>query len=219
MAKEFRVEGRHDDARATRGLLVFPKIVDDEGCEVLRVALRSFLRAHRIVGNLFGQGDAPVGDPPVSEAVPPVLPVKFQVGAVSGISVIRAPDLDAGPRVPRESRHLSPTGRGYGVWFVRRKARSLAGGVESSFPQPVFVRTDRSSSGDEVGVDEEVPEALSGQELLAPGSEPCSGRANRTRPSGSCAVGAFREPYSARPPAESTAVGRDGDRQWGRCRR
>src|SRR5438093_10571218 len=95
MAKEFRVEGRHDDARATRGLLVFPKSVDDEGCEVLRVGLRSFLRAHRIVGNLFGQGDAPVGDPPVSEAVRPVLPVKLQVRAVSAISLIVAPTLDS----------------------------------------------------------------------------------------------------------------------------
>src|SRR5438552_17572029 len=181
MAKAFRGEGRHDDARATRGLLVFPKSVDDEGCEVLRVALPSFPRAHRIVGNLFGQGDAPVGDPPVSEAVRPVLPGKFQVGAVSRISVIRAPDLDAGPRVPRESRHLSPTGRGYGVWFVRRKARSLAGSVESSFPQPVFVRTDRSSSSDEVAVDEEGPEPLSGQELLQPGPEPPWARADGTR--------------------------------------
>src|SRR5437867_1182349 len=215
MAKEFRVEVRHDVAIATRDLLVFQKSVDDVGYEVLAVVLRSILAAHRIVGNLFGQGDAPVGHPQVSEAVPPVLPVKFQVGAVSGISVIGAPDLDAGPRVPRESRHLSPTGRGYGVWFVRRKARSLAGGVESSFPQPVFVRTDRSSSGDEVGVDEEVPEALSGQELLEPGSEPCSGRADRTRPSVSWAVGAFREPDSARPPAESTAVARDADPQLG----
>src|SRR5207253_1857345 len=215
MAKEFRVERRHDDPSATRGLMVFPKSVEDEGREVLRVGLRSFLRAHRIVGNLFGQGDAPVGDPPVSEAVPPVLPVKFQVGAVSRISVIRAPDLDAGPRVPRESRHLSPTGRGYGVWFVRRKARSLAGSVESSFPQPVFVRTDRSSSGDEVGVDEEVPEALSGQELLEPGSKPRSCRADRTRPSVSWAVGAFREPNAARSPPESTAVARDAEPQLG----
>src|SRR5437016_13672650 len=100
MAKEFRVEGRHDDARATRGLLVFPKSVDDEGCEVLRVGLRSFLRAHRIVGNLLGQGAAPVADPPVSEDLRPVLPVKFQSGAVSGISVIAAPALAAGPRAP-----------------------------------------------------------------------------------------------------------------------
>ena len=149
MAKEFRVEGRHNDACATRCLMVFPKSVDDEGCEVLRVGLRSFLRGHRIVGNLFGQGDAPVGDPPVSEAVLPVLAVKFQVGAVSRISVIRAPDLDAGPRVPREDRHFPPTGRRYGIRFVRRTARSLAGGVKSSFHQPVFVRTDRRSSGDE----------------------------------------------------------------------
>src|SRR5437867_12004798 len=111
MAKEFRVEGRHDDARATRGLLVFPKSVDDEGPEVLRVGLRSFLRAPRVVGNLFGQGDAPVGDPPVSDAVPPELPVKFQVGAVSRISAIRAPDLDAGPRIPREDRAFPPTVR------------------------------------------------------------------------------------------------------------
>src|SRR5205823_5003130 len=87
------------------------------------------------VGNLFGQGDAPVRDPPVSKAVPPVLAVKFQVGAVSGISVIGAPDLDAGPRVPREDRYLPPTGRRYGVRFVRRKARSLASGIESSRPR------------------------------------------------------------------------------------
>src|SRR5437016_14115250 len=105
MAKEFRVEGRHDDARATRGLLVFPKSVDDEGCEVLRVGLRSFIRAHRIVGNLFCQGDAPVGDPPVSEAVRPALPVKFQVGALSAISVMGAPDLGGGPRFPRAERY------------------------------------------------------------------------------------------------------------------
>ena len=215
MAKEFRVEGRHDDARATRGLLVFPKPVDDEGCEVLRVGLRAFLRGHRIVGNLFGQGDAPVRDPPVSKAVPPVLAVKFQVGAVSGISVIGAPDLDAGPRVPREDRYLPPTGRRYGVRFVRRKARSLASGIESSFRESVFVSTDRSSSGDEVGVDEEVPEALSGQELLEPGSKPRSCRADRTRPSVSWAVGAFREPNAARSPSESTAVARDADPQLG----
>src|SRR5205807_9187834 len=153
------------------------------------------------------------GGPLVSAPLLPVLAVKFQVGAVSRISVIRAPDLDAGPRVPGEDRHFPPTGRRYGIRFVRRTARSLAGGVKSSFHQPVFVRTDRRSSGDEVGVDEEVPEALSGQELLNPGPEPRSGRADRTRPCGSWAVGAFGEPDAARTSAESTAVARYADPQ------
>src|SRR2546421_9110061 len=108
MAKELGVERRDDDAGSARRLPMFPKGFDDQGCEVVRMGVGSLLRGLRIVGDLLPQGKAPVRDAPISEAVHSVFAMEFQVGPVPRISVIRTPDLDAGPRVPSKDRDLPP---------------------------------------------------------------------------------------------------------------
>src|SRR5438552_2874896 len=94
---------------------------------------------------------------PIPRGVHPAPAMKFQVGAVPGISVVRTPDLDTGPRVPSKDRHLPPAGRSEFIRFIRRKARSVAGCIESSFRDPVVVGSDWRAAGDQVRADEEEP--------------------------------------------------------------
>src|SRR2546429_7552200 len=119
---------------------------------MVRVCVRSLLCGDRIVSDLLPQGEATVRDAPIPKAVHPAPAMKFQVGAVPGISVVRTPDLDTGPRVPSKDRHLPPAGRSELIRFIRRKARSVAGCIESTFRDPVVVGSDLSAAGGPVRV-------------------------------------------------------------------
>src|SRR5207249_10758040 len=66
--------------------------------------------------------------------------------SVPRVSIVGAPHLDARPRVPREDRDFAPTGRRDRVWLVRRKARSVAGRIETALAQAVFVRSEVHTS-------------------------------------------------------------------------
>src|SRR5437764_12860850 len=129
---------------------MFPKGLDDQRCEVVRMGLGSGPGGTRVVQHLLRQSESPVCDAPVPQSVHPVFAVEFQVGAVPGVSIVGAPHLDARPRVPREDRDFTPAERRERVWLVWRKARSVAGRVETALAQAVFVRTDWGASGDEV---------------------------------------------------------------------
>src|SRR5467141_2678879 len=77
MAKELGVERRDDDAGSARGLLMLPKGLNDQGCEVVRVGLGALLRGLWIVGDLLPQGKAAVRDAPVPQAVHPMFAMEF----------------------------------------------------------------------------------------------------------------------------------------------
>src|SRR6267143_1812904 len=166
MAKELRVERRDDDAGPAGGLVMVPKRLDDQGCEMVRMGVGSLLRSVRVVGDLLPQREAPVRDAPVPQAVHPMLAMEFQVGAVPGISVVRTPDLDAGSRVPRQDRDFPPTGRGESVWLMGRKARPFASGIETTLVETVFVCADGRPPSDSVRVDEKVPELVAARQLF-----------------------------------------------------
>src|SRR5207249_5390538 len=86
--------------------------------------------------------------------------------SVPRVSIVGAPHLDARPRVPREDRDFAPTGRRDRVRLVRRKARSVAGRIETPLAQAVFVRADGGASGDEVRIYEEIPEPVPPHDLF-----------------------------------------------------
>src|SRR5437660_2639154 len=190
VAKELRVERRDDDAGSARGLPMFPKGLDDQRCEMVRMGLGSLPGGIRVVQHLLPQSEAPVCDAPVPQSVHPVFAVEFQVGAVPGVSIVGAPHLDARPRVPREDRDFAPTGCRERVWLVWRKARSVAGRVETALAQAVFVRADWRAPGDEVRIYEEVPEPVPPNDLFEAGTEPSLRRSDGTGPFVSRAIGA-----------------------------
>src|SRR3989475_10793492 len=104
---------------------------------MVRVRVRSLLCGDRIVSDLLPQGEATVRDAPIPKAVHPAPAMKFQVGAVPGISVVRTPDLDTGPRVPSKDRHLPPAGRSEFIRFIRSKPRSPVACIERAFRDPI----------------------------------------------------------------------------------
>src|SRR2546421_4646353 len=143
VAKEFRVERSDDDAGSARGLLMLMESLEDQRCKMVRMGGGSLLRGVGVVGDLLSQGELPVRDTPVPQAVHPMFAMKLQVGAVPRISVVRTPDLDAGPRVPRKNRDFPRAGRGERVRLIRRKARSVPSRIETTLFETVLVSADR----------------------------------------------------------------------------
>src|SRR2546428_8156881 len=171
----------------------------------------SLFRGIGVVGDFLPQGELPVRDTPVPQAVHPMFAMKLQVGAVPRISVVRTPDLDAGPRVPRKDRDLPLAGRGERVWLIRRKARSVPSRIETTLFETVLVGADRRAPGDEVRIHEEESDPMTTQQLLETGTEPGSCRDRRTGPDGTRAVGRLRKPDPAGTSPEASAEVRDND--------
>src|SRR3989440_9945504 len=209
MAKELRVERRDHDAGSARGLPMLPEGLDDQRCEMVRMGLGSLPGGIRVVRHFLPQSESAVCDAPVSQSVHPVFAVEFQVGAVPGVSIVGAPHLDARPRVPREDHDFAPTGRRDRVRLVRRKARSVAGRIETALAQAVFVRADGSASGNEVRIYEEVPEPVPSYDVFEAGTEPGLRRSDGTGPFVSRAIGALRKPDTAGRSTEVPAVARN----------
>src|SRR3989440_9154808 len=209
VAKEFRVERRDDDAGSARGLLMLMESLEDQRCKMVRMGGGSLLRGVGVVGDLLSQGELPVRDTPVPQAVHPMFAMKLEVGAVPRISVVRTPDLDAGPRVPRKNRDFPMAGRGERVRLIRRKARSVPSRIETTLFETVLVSADRRAPGDEVRIHEEESDPVTNQQLLEPGTEPGSCRACGTGPDVTRAVGALRKPDPAGTSPEASAVARD----------
>src|SRR5256886_15849131 len=84
----------------------------------------------------------------------------------SGIPVVRAPHLHAGPRVPREDRDPLPPGRDENVSLIWRGLRRRPGLRRGLLLEPISVRPQRRPARHEVRVDEKVSEALAGQDVL-----------------------------------------------------
>src|SRR3989442_7895260 len=124
-------------------------------------------------------------------------------------SVVRTPDLDAGPRVPRKDRDFPLAGRGERVRLIRRKARSVPSRIETTLFETVLVSADRRAPGDEVRIHEEESDPVTTQQLLETGTEPGSCRPRGTGPDVTRAVGALRKPDPAGTSPEASAVARD----------
>src|SRR5207247_8883657 len=142
-------------------------------------------------------------------SVQPIVAMKLQVGAVPRISVVRTPDLDAGPRVPRKNRDFPLAGRGERVRLIRRKARSVPSRIETTLFETVLVGADRRAPGDEVRIHEEESDPVTTQQLLETGTEPGSCRACGTVPAVIRAVGALRDPDPAGTTSDASSVARD----------
>src|SRR2546428_13299640 len=169
----------------------------------------SLVRGVGSVGHVPANGALPVRDTPVPQAVHPMFAMKLQVGAVPRISVVRTPDLDAGPRVPRKNRDFPLAGRGERVRLLWRKARSVPSRIETTLFETVLVGADRRAPGDEVRIHEEESDPVMTQQLLETGTEPGSCRARGTGPDVTRAVGALRKPDPAGTSPEASAVARD----------
>src|SRR5256886_8106341 len=178
-------------------------------CNMVRMVGGSLLRGVGVVGDLLSQGELPVRDAPVPQAVHSMFAMKLQVVAVPPISVVRTPDLDAGPRVPRKDRDFPLSGRGERVRLIRRKSRSVPSRIETTLFETVLVSADRRAPGDEVRIHEEESDPVTTQQLLEPGTEPGSCRARGTGPDVTRAVGALRKPDPAGTSPEASAVPRD----------
>src|SRR3989454_11643747 len=209
VAKEFRVERRDDDAGSARGLLMLMESLEDQRCKMVRMGGGSLLRGVGVVGDLLSQGELPVRDTPVPQAVHPMFAMKLQVGAVPRISVVRTPALDAGPRVPRKNRDFPPAGRGERVRLLGRKARSVPSRIETTLFETFLEGADRRAPGDEVRITEEESDPVTTQRFLETGTEPGSCRARGTGPDVTRAVGALRKPDPAGTSPEASAVARD----------
>src|SRR5437879_9388847 len=132
--------------------------LEDQRCKMVRMGGGSLLRGVGVVGDLLSQGELPVRDTPVPQAVHPMFAMKLQVGAVPRISVVRTPDLDAGPRVARKNRDFPLAGRGERVRLLWRKARSVPSRIETTLFETVLVGADRRAPGDRGRTHEEEPE-------------------------------------------------------------
>src|SRR5438132_14233479 len=104
----------------------------NQRCQRVRMGGGSLLRGIGVVGDLLSQGELPVRDTPVPQAVRPMFAMKLQVAAVPRISVVRTPDLDAGPRVPRKNRDFPLAGRGERVRPLWCKARSVPSRIDTT---------------------------------------------------------------------------------------
>src|SRR5207247_8859787 len=93
VAKEFRVERRDDDAGSARGLLMLMEGLEDQRCEMVGMGSGSRLRGIGVVGDFLSQGELPVRDTSVPQAVHPMFAINLRVSAVPRISVIRTTDL------------------------------------------------------------------------------------------------------------------------------
>src|SRR6267143_2898077 len=98
-----------------------------------------FLCDRGIVQHLRIEGQATVGDSPVTKAPLTSLAMEFEVRPVARVPVVRAPDLHAGRWVAGEHRNAS-TARRNRMGVVRRQAAGRTGGVEPGFPEAVVVR-------------------------------------------------------------------------------
>src|SRR5437879_11470108 len=94
--------------------------LEDQRCKMIRMGGGSLLRGIGVVGDFLSQGELPVRDTPVPQAVHPMFAMKLQVGAVPRISVVRTPDLDTGTRVPRTTRDFTLAGSGDRLLVIRR---------------------------------------------------------------------------------------------------
>src|SRR5256712_13225108 len=166
----------------------------------------ALLRSVGVVGDFPPQGGLRVRDTPVRQAVHPMFAMKLQVGAVPRISVVRTPDLDAGPRVPRKNRDFPSAGRGEHVRLLWRKARSVPSRIETTLFETVLVGADRRAPGDEVRIHEEESDPVTTQQLLETGTEPGPCRPRGTGPDVTRAVGALRKPDPAGTSPEASAV-------------
>src|SRR2546421_1807463 len=183
--------------------------LEDHRCKMVRMGGGSLLRGVGVVGDFLSEGELPVRDTPVPQAVHPMFAMKLQVGAVPRISVVRTPDLDTGPRIPRKNRDFPLAGRGERVRLIRRKARSVPSRIETTLFETVIVGADRRAPGDEVRIHEEESDPVTTQQLLEPRTEPGSFRPRGTVPNGTRAVGALRKPDPAGTSPEASAVARD----------
>src|SRR3989442_8388045 len=115
--------------------------------------------------------------------------MNLQVGAVPRISVVRTPDLDAGPRVPRKNRDFPLAGRRERVRLIRRKARSVPSPIETTLFETVLVTADRRAPGDDARIHEEESHPVPTQQILQTVTEPGSQRARPPGPHVTRAVG------------------------------
>src|SRR2546427_8084285 len=198
MAEQLRVERRDDGAGPPGRGAVGPEGLAHGPEEMVCMGPGPILRGLRVVRELVVEGERSTCDPPVPEPAGPLLAVELEIRAVPGITVVRAPHLDARPRIPREDGDPLLATRDEGVRLVRGDARRGAGLRGLLLLEPLFVGAERRAARDKVGVHEEVPEAVAGEGVLKARAVPGPRRAHGAGPPVPGAIRTLREPDPAR---------------------
>src|SRR5712691_4481397 len=138
-----------------------------------------FGRRVRIVWSLVVQGQGPARHPPIPKAALPLLAMELEVRPISGVAVVRAPNLDARLGVPGEYRDALAAASRQRVGVVGGQARrgSRLGGCLRL--QELTVCPRGRTAGDEMRVDEEVSEAMADENVFEPRAVPGAGGAGR----------------------------------------
>ena len=176
------------------------------------VLLHPFLGPGRVIGLLEAQVGIARGDLPVAHAARKMLFVKFEICAVPGITHVAAPDLRTGDVVPGEKWDVRGMGQVGGIRVPRQFVRRLVGALkflpeELQAGKTVEVDALGFPSLEEMGVDEEIADALLAQDLVDAETGIRRFVFDRGFPVVAGPVGALGDPKSPGLPAEVLAVG------------